>query len=112
MRDMLLAKHKKRFLHRIVTSDEKWIYHDNPKIKKIMGTSCPRVTSTAKPNIMEKTHAVYLVGPAGCSVLRVAKSKRNNHWNSIPNTTDEIEPSSEGKTLSIILQIRQNYSST
>ncbi|GBP11540.1 Kinesin-like protein Klp61F [Eumeta japonica] len=28
--------------------------------------------------------------------------KRNNHWNSIPNTIDEMEPSSEGKTLSIL----------
>ncbi|GBP21790.1 hypothetical protein EVAR_10969_1 [Eumeta japonica] len=51
---------------------------------------------------MEKTHAVYLVGSAGCGVLRVASSKRNNHWNSLPNTIDEIEASSKGKTPSIL----------
>ncbi|GBP65327.1 PR domain zinc finger protein 15 [Eumeta japonica] len=32
--------------------------------------------------------------------------------NSVPNTTDEIEPSFEGKTPSIQLQTRENYSST
>lgn len=32
--EMLLERHKrKRFLHRIVTGDEKWIYYDNPKRK-------------------------------------------------------------------------------
>ena len=35
MSEMLLGRHKKKsFLHRIVTSDEKWIHHDNPKRKK------------------------------------------------------------------------------
>ncbi|GBP06810.1 Mariner Mos1 transposase [Eumeta japonica] len=56
-----------------------------------------------KRKFMEKkTNAVYYIGSTGCSVLRVAQSKRNNQWDSIPNTTDEIEPSSEGKTPSIL----------
>jgi len=30
----LLSRHKKQFLYKIITGDEKWIYYDNPKRKK------------------------------------------------------------------------------
>jgi len=35
MCELLLERHKRKgFLHRIITGDEKWFYHDNPKRKK------------------------------------------------------------------------------
>jgi len=52
---MLLARHKRKgFLHYIVTDDEKWIYYDNPKKRKLWGSSGHASISTAKPNIHGK----------------------------------------------------------
>ena len=52
MSKMLLERHKKKsFLHRIVTGDEKWILHDNPKRKKSYVKPGQPTKSTAKPNI-------------------------------------------------------------
>ena len=52
MSEMLLKRHKKKsFLHRIVTGDEKWILHDNPKRKKSYVKLGQAAKSTAKPNI-------------------------------------------------------------
>ena len=50
--EQLLQRQKRKgFLHRIVTSDEKWIHYDNPKRKKSWGYRGHASTSTAKPNI-------------------------------------------------------------
>ena len=50
--EMLLERHKKKsFLHRIVTSDEKWIHYDNHKRKKSFVKPGQPAKSTAKPNI-------------------------------------------------------------
>ena len=47
---ILLARQKRKsFLHRIVTSDEKWIYFQNPKRKKWLGWPQPS-TSSSRPN--------------------------------------------------------------
>ena len=46
----------------------------------------------------KKTHVVYLVGSAWCRVLWFAQTERNHYWSSLPNTIDEIEPSTQGKT--------------
>ncbi|GBP43549.1 Mariner Mos1 transposase [Eumeta japonica] len=54
MSEMLLARHKKIFLHRIVTGDEKWIDYDNPKTIKSWGLHGHAATSPAKPNIHRK----------------------------------------------------------
>ena len=52
MSEMLLERHKKKsFLHRIVTGDEKWIHHDNPKRKKSYVKPGQPAKSTAKSNI-------------------------------------------------------------
>ncbi|GBP44927.1 Mariner Mos1 transposase [Eumeta japonica] len=52
---MLLARHKQKvFLHRMVTSDEKWIHYDNPKRRESWGLPGLASTSTAKPNIHGK----------------------------------------------------------
>ena len=52
MSEMLLERHKKKsFLRRIVTGDEKWIHHDNPKRKKSYVKPGQPAKSTANPNI-------------------------------------------------------------
>jgi len=52
---LIQRQHRKGFLHRIVTGDEKWIFYDNPKKKKYYasrGQSLPSTsTSTPKPKI-------------------------------------------------------------
>jgi len=49
--EMLLQRYKRKsFLHRIVTSDEKWIYLENPKRKKSWVSPGEASTSTARPN--------------------------------------------------------------
>ena len=48
---MLLDRQKRKsFLHQIVTSDEKWIYFQNPKRKKSWVNPGEASTSTARPN--------------------------------------------------------------
>jgi len=48
---MLLARQKRKpFLHQIVTSDENWIYFENPKRKKSWVNPGEASTSTARPN--------------------------------------------------------------
>nr|KAF6273852.1 hypothetical protein mMyoMyo1_010834 [Myotis myotis] len=48
---MLLRWHeRKAFLHRIVTSDEKWIYFENPKCTKSWFDPGQPSASTARPN--------------------------------------------------------------
>lgn len=49
--EMLLARNKgKRFLHRIVTSDEKWIFFKNPKRMKSWVDPGEPATSSARPD--------------------------------------------------------------
>jgi len=38
------------------------------------------------------------MGSAWCHVLWVNQTERNHYWGSVPNTIDEIEPSTQGKT--------------
>ncbi|GBP89126.1 Mariner Mos1 transposase [Eumeta japonica] len=54
MNEMLLARHKKGFLHQIVTSDENWIHYVNTKRRKSWELLGQASTSTAKPNIRGK----------------------------------------------------------
>ena len=54
MSEILPERHKKKsFLHRIVTGDEEWIHHDNPKRKKPYVKPGQPAKSTAKPNIYD-----------------------------------------------------------
>lgn len=49
--EMLLRRHERKlFLYRIVTGDEKWIYFENPKRKKLWLSPGEVSTSTAKPD--------------------------------------------------------------
>jgi len=95
---MLLARHKRKgFLHRIVTDDEKW----NPlryelKEEEIMGTTWPCFNIDSQAEYWKKTHVVYLVGSAWYHVLS-AQTERDHYWGTLPNTIDEIEPSTQGK---------------
>jgi len=51
----LLSKFRKKdFLHKIITGDEKWILHDNPKRRKSWVDLGQPSTSTPKPNIPSK----------------------------------------------------------
>ena len=53
--EMLLARYKRKsFLHQIVTSNEKWIYFENPKHKRSWITPGEPSTSTARPNRYER----------------------------------------------------------
>jgi len=47
---LLKRQRRKRFLHRIVTEDEKWVHYDNSKRRK-WGVPGHASTSTAKQNI-------------------------------------------------------------
>ena len=50
-----------------------------------------------------KTHVMYL-GSVWYRVLWVAQTERDHYWGSLPNTIDEIEPSTQGKTRPLLLQ--------
>ena len=53
--EILLARQQRKgFLHRIVTGDEKWIYIDNPKCRKIVCDLGQPSTSMPKRNIHRK----------------------------------------------------------
>lgn len=53
--EILMERYRRKsFLHHIVTSDEKWIYFDNPKRKKSWIDPGQPSTSTAKQNIHSK----------------------------------------------------------
>ena len=103
--EMLFARHKRKsFLHRIVTSDEKWIHYDNPKKRKSWGPG-HALTSTAKPNIHSGKKLMLCIwwNQLGV-VLWVAQTERDHYWDSLPNTIDEIEQSTQGKTRPLLLQ--------
>jgi len=76
-----------------------------------MGTTWPcfNIDSQAEYS-WKKTHVVYLVGSAWCCVLWVAQTEQDHYRGSLPNTIDEIEPSTQGKTRPLLLQTWQNYS--
>ena len=48
---LLQRQNRKRFLHRIVTSDENSVHYDNPKRRKSWEMPGHASTSSAKPNI-------------------------------------------------------------
>ena len=48
---LLQRQKRKRFLHRIVTGDEKWIHYSNPKRRKSWGLPGHASSSSAQPNI-------------------------------------------------------------
>ena len=48
---LLQRQNRKRFLHRIVAADEKWVHYDNPKRRKSWGMPGHASTLTARQNI-------------------------------------------------------------
>ena len=73
--EMLLQRYKRKsFLHRIVTSDEKWIYLENPKRKTSWVSPGEASTSTARPNRFGRKAMLCVVGPDQCNLLRTAET--------------------------------------
>jgi len=106
--EMLLARHKRKgFLHRIVVSlvvkngsttiTQRRENHGD----QLAMLQC--IDSQAEYS-WKKTYVVYLVGSAWCRVLQVAQTERDRYWDSLPNTIDEIEPSTQGKMRPLLLQ--------
>jgi len=100
--EMLLARHKRKdFLHPIVTGDEKWIYYD--KKRKSWGPPGHASISTAKPNIHGKKCCVF-GGISLVSCIMSCSNRTRPLLGSLPNTINEIEPSTQGKTRPLLLQ--------
>jgi len=57
---LLERQRRKRFLHRIVTEDEKWIHYDNLKCRKSWGLPSHASTSTVKQNIHSSKIMFYI----------------------------------------------------
>ena len=69
-----------------------------PKEEEFMGTTWPCFNIDIQAEYSwKKIHVVYLVGSTWCRVLWVAQTERNHYWGSLPNTIDEIEPSTHKK---------------
>jgi len=58
---------------------------------------------------MEKNSCCVFDGISLVSCI-MSCSNRDHYWGSLPNTIDEIEPSTQGKTRPLLLQAWQNYS--
>lgn len=56
--ELLFQRQKRKgFLHRIITGDEKWIYYDNPKRKKVYGRRGEPLPSTLKSTPKRNIHS-------------------------------------------------------
>ena len=98
----LLGNKKKRFLHRIMIGDEKWIYFDNSKRRKNHLRSRPIIDVDAKAEYFRKEgNTLYLVGSEGCSVPRAVEIWSNSHRGSLSRTNYPFEPSIARKTTRI-----------
>jgi len=69
--EILLKRYRRKlFLHRIVTGDEKWIFFENPKRKKIMSRSRRIIHIDRKTkSLWQEDDALCLVGLKGCDLL-------------------------------------------
>ncbi|GBP71217.1 Mariner Mos1 transposase [Eumeta japonica] len=66
--EMLLARHKKKFLYRIITGYEKWIHYDYSKKETHGDYLATRQHPQQNRIFMEKLMLLYLVESAGCRV--------------------------------------------
>ena len=75
---------RKSFLHRIVTGDEKWVYSDNPKRKKLWVD--PGQPSTSQPvrNIHEKKALLCIwwdqKGAVYCGLLKAGETVTGDRY--------------------------------
>ena len=79
-------------------------FYDNPKKRKSWGSPGHASTSTAKPNIQKNSCCVF--DQLGIVYYELLKPNETitRAWGSLPNTIDEIEPSTQGKTRPLLLQ--------
>ncbi|UYV73720.1 SETMAR [Cordylochernes scorpioides] len=72
---------KKPFLHRIVTSDEKWIHFSNPTRQKSWGLPDQFPKQTPRPNRFgKKGNALHMVGPDRRSIFRASETWQNGQY--------------------------------
>ncbi|UYV74015.1 hypothetical protein LAZ67_11001841 [Cordylochernes scorpioides] len=85
----LLARHENNsFLHRIVTSDEKWIHFSNPMRQKSWGLPGQFPKQTPRPNRFgKKGNALRMVGPDRRSIFRAPETWRNGICERSGNTS-------------------------
>ncbi|UYV84498.1 hypothetical protein LAZ67_X002390 [Cordylochernes scorpioides] len=75
----LLTRHeKKSFLHRIVTSDEKWIHFSNPTCQKSWALPSQFPKQMLRPNRFGKINALCMVGSDRHSIFRAPETWRND----------------------------------
>ncbi|GFQ69293.1 mariner transposase [Trichonephila clavata] len=74
--EMLLQRQeRKSFLYRIVTGDEKWIYFENPKRKKIVAFTCrSRFFNTKAKSRRQEDHVLCLWDQGGTAYYELLKS--------------------------------------
>jgi len=102
--EILLARQqRKKFLHRIVTSDEKCIYFNNPKCRKTVCDPGQPSTSTPKRNIRGKKAMLCIWWDQKGVVYHELSNEiwSNNHRESLPRTNYQFEPSITRKTTRI-----------
>lgn len=92
MSEILLERHKKKsFLHRIVTDDEKWIYYNNPKRKKLYLKPGQPGTSTRKPNMHGAKLMICIWLDHKGVMFYELLIWRNYQWGTLSSSIDQIE---------------------
>lgn len=109
----LLARHeRKSFLHRIVTSDEKWIYYENPARQKSWGLPGEAPKQTPRPNRFGKKTMLCVwwdqVGVIYFELLKpgetVDTSRYQRQLRSLLAALDEVRPEWREKHNKLIVQ--------
>ena len=82
--EQIQRQQRKGFLHRIVTGDEKWIFYDNPKKKKLRLPSI----STPRPNIHGSKIVLCIWWEKRSCLLWAAETWRFHYGRSVSATID------------------------
>jgi len=75
-----------------------------------MGINWPYFNIDSQAEYSWKKKLMLCIWCDQLGVLWVAQTERDHYWGSLPNTIDEIETSTQGKTRPLLLQAWQNYS--
>ena len=94
--EMLVRHKRKSFLHRIVT-DEKWTTIID-KRRENHGDYLAMLQRRQPNRIFMKKNSCVFGGISLVSCIMSCSTERDHYWGSLPNTIDEIELSTQGKT--------------